>query len=91
MTKYLYDHPERASLWSHEDVLDTDIERTEYDKNFNEPEVYNSILDDEPAYHSLMNFPEDAEDALYTNDEENIFDDRDAYKEADQDDIYYFI
>lgn len=90
MTKYLHDKPERDSLWRQDEILDADLEKQEYDKNFRDSDVYNSILDENPVYHSLMNFPEEDEDALYATDD-NIFDDRDAYKDADQDDIYYFI
>lgn len=90
MTKYLHDLPERDSLWRQDDILDADLEKAEFDQNFAAPDVYNSILDEEPVYHSLMNFPEDDEDALYAS-QENVFDDRDAYKDANQDDIYYFI
>jgi hypothetical protein len=93
MTKYLHDQPEHGKLWRHDEVLDNDLERMEHDKNFEQSDVYNSILDDEPAYHSLMNFPEEEEDRLYANayEEDNVFEDRDSYKNADQDDIYYFI
>lgn len=95
MTKYLHDAPKHDTLWSHEEILDNDLERLEHDKNFEESDVYNSILDDEPAYHSLMNFPEDDEERLYASNygdsDDNIFDDRDSYKNADTDDIYYFI
>jgi hypothetical protein len=96
MTKYLHDFPKHDVLWSHEEVLDNELEKLEHDKNFeDDDEVYNSILDEEPAYHSLMNFPEDEEDALYADSYENpdndIFEDRESYKNADQDDIYYFI
>jgi hypothetical protein len=97
MTKYLHDFPKHDALWSHEEVLDNELEKLEHDKNFEEDgQVYNSILDEEPAYHSLMNFPEDEEDALYAadayeNPDDDIFEDRESYKNADQDDIYYFI
>jgi len=96
MTKYLYDAPEHESLWSHDGILDNDLERLEHDKNFQDSDVYNSILDEEPAYHSLMNFPEEEEDTMYadaydTTEEEDVFEDRDAYKNADMDDVYYFI
>ena len=89
MTKYLYDKPESGSLWQ-SDILDIDLEKQEFDKNFANSDVYNSIIDEEPVYHSLMNFPEDEEDALYVADESEA-DDRNSYKDADKDNIYYFI
>ena len=95
MSKHLYDNPEHETLWSHDGILDNDLERMEHDKNFEESDVYNSILDEEPAYHSLMNFPEEEDDRLYANayeaSEDDVFDDRDAYKDANVDDVYYFI
>lgn len=95
MTKYLYDQPENEPLWSNDGILDNDLERMEHDKNFEATDVYNSILDEEPAFHSLMNFPEDEEDKMYASaydsSEDEIFDDRDAYKNADTDNVYYFI
>ncbi len=96
MTKYLHDYPEHDTLWRHDDILDNDLEKLEHEKNFEEAEVYNSILDDEPAYHSLMNFPEDEEETLYANtyesfEDEDVFEDRDSYKDADRDNAYYFI
>ena len=95
MTKYVNDLPEHDNLWRHEEVLDNDLERLEHDKNFESNDVYNSILDDEPAFHSLMNFPEEDDERMHAESDEdsqdNVFDDRDAYKNADNDDMYYFI
>ena len=93
MTKYQHDTPENETLWSHDGILDNDLERLEHDKNFEESDVYNSILDEEPAYHSQMNFPEDDDERMFANayEDDDIFDDRDSYKNADTDDVYYFI
>jgi len=96
MTKYLHDLPEHASLWSHQDdILDNDLERLAYEKEVRS-DVYNSILDEEPTYHSLMNFPEEEDDQLYQYaldeyDNDDAFGDRDNYKNADRDEVYYFI
>jgi hypothetical protein len=96
MTKYLHDQPEHVSLWSHQhDILDNDLERLAYEKEAGS-DVYNSILDEEPTYHSLMNFPEEEEENLYQYaldeyDDDDVFGDRDNYKNADRDEMYYFI
>ena len=96
MTKYLHDVTEPRSLWRHqEDILDHDLERLEYGNSAGS-DVYNSILDDEPTYHSLMNFPEEEDERLYAcapddYDEQDVFGDREDYKKADQDEVYYFI
>jgi hypothetical protein len=103
MRRYNDDFSEQSHLWGHTDILDTDLEKLEFDKNFDSTEEnYNSILDDEPAYHSLMNFPEEEQDELYAYDEENdadyetesendTFDHRDSYRDADRDDAFYLI
>ncbi|CAM3418795.1 hypothetical protein FLLO111716_09130 [Flavobacterium longum] len=91
MTRFTHEHPGHELPWPHESILDNDLERLEHDRNFAESDVYNSILDDEPTYHSLMNFPEEDQDGLYAHQEDDVFDDRDSYKEANRDDVYYFI
>lgn len=104
MTKFTYSIPEDDTLWGHTDILDTDLEKLEFSKNFEDEEVYNSILDEQPVYHSLMNFPEEEEDGLsavneedynedneVNNSEENSVEDRNSYQDADKDGIYYFI
>jgi len=107
MGELKYDFTRPKVLWGHTDLLDTDLEKIEFDKNFGgEEDVYYSILDDEPVYHSLMNFPEDEEDALYAeeseddDDETNVgdnaedeeaFKDRESYRDTDQDNVYYLI
>ncbi|HLA54484.1 MAG TPA: hypothetical protein VK623_00140 [Flavobacterium sp.] len=93
----------QSNLWGHTDILDADLEKLEFDKNFDSTEEnYNSILDDEPAYHSLMNFPEEEQDELYAYEVENeedydtvpeddTFDHRDSYRDTDRDDAFYLI
>jgi hypothetical protein len=103
--KYDFSRPEL--LWGHTDILETDLEKIEYDKNFaGEEGTYYSILDDEPVYHSLMNFPEEEEDALYAEaaddddddnntgsdiEEDDTFDNRNSYRNTDLDNVYYLI
>lgn len=91
MTRFTHEHPGHELPWPQESILDNDFERLEHDHNFAESDVYNSILDDEPMYHSLMNFPENDQDSLYAHQEDDVFDGGDSYKEANQDDVYYFI
>lgn len=97
-----YDTSRQEHLWGRTDILDTDLEKLEFDKNFDVTEVYNSILDEEPTYHSIMNFPEEEQEQLYAFDEEmdqesgsyednDAFQDRNSYREIDRDDTYYLI
>lgn len=106
--KFDFSRPE--VLFGHTDLLDTDLEKLEFDLNFARVEEYSSIFEPEPVYHSLMNFPEEEEDALYAeeateyvedegeasaddtvDDEDDVFRNRDWYRDTDQDNVYYLI
>lgn len=101
MSKYIFDIPGQQSYWGESDIVDSDLEKLEFDKVFSEPVVYNSILDEDPAYRSLMNFPEEDQDALYAEEDEDDEEptdshaeedpDRESYKTVDQENMYYFI
>jgi hypothetical protein len=104
MTKFMYDIPEHDTLWGHTDILNNDLENLEYGKGFSSDLVHASPIDEESG-SSLLNFPEEEQDNLYleTEDEQieedseeienddNTFEDRNSYRDADQDDMYYFI
>ena len=91
------------SLWGYTDILETDIEQMEFNKNFDVEDIaYASILDDDASFPSLLNFPEDEEDDLYNDNDDDTssrgqsendgdFDTRDHYKDAFKEGTSYFI
>lgn len=93
-----------SNSWGHTDLLDTDYEQLEFNKNFDyKHDVYSSILDTEANYNLLLNFPDDEQDTLYayedeqeiadTNatDEDDELNERNSYRDRNLDDAYYLI
>ena len=87
-------------LWGYTDILEIDLEQHEFDRNFPSSDEYASIIDEEPVYHSIMNFSEEDEDeyedepdanADQDSDADEPFKDRESYRETDMDNVYYLI
>ena len=105
MGELKYDFSKLEILWGHSYLMGTDLEKIEYDKNFAELDgVYISIFDDEPVYQSIINYREeplriqslskedDEENAdVDLNENDDTANDRDSYRDTDQDNVYYLI
>ncbi len=92
MGELKYDFTRPEVLFGHTDLLDTDLEKHEFDLNFAKVEEYSSIFEPEPVYHSLMNFPEEEEEALYAQEATDNVDDEDEASvegEADDEDDFF--
>ncbi len=90
-----------SNLLGQSDILEIDLEKIEFDMNFNTDNKL-TMFDGTPEYGSLINFSEpDGEmygdeeawnpDMGADDDEDEVFEDRDSYRNADLDDVYYFI
>jgi len=99
MERYKNTLHEHDSLWGYTDILESDLEQIEFDKNFSG----DSDTSIEDGFESLLNFPEEEQDDLYTNEpddededmevesEDDIISNRDSYRDYDRDNVYYFI
>jgi len=87
-------------LWGYTDILESDLEQREFDKNFSSD--FATFIED--GLGSLLNFPEEEQENLYTNEsdedqdedlevesEDDTHTDRDSYRDHDRDNVYYFI
>ena len=98
MANYINDFAIDDSLWGHTDILGLDLEKMEFNSNFDSYEAeYHSIIDEKQPYQSFLSFFGKTEDVIYNTDEEednesdNNLEDRESYRDTDRDDFYYFI
>ena len=92
-----------SNLLGQSDILEIDLEQIEFDMNFAKAnDKYLSIFDEVPAHSGFINFSEpDGEvygdeelpdtDMDADDDDDNVFEDRDSYRNTNLDDVYYFI
>ncbi len=92
-----------SNLLGQSDILEIDLEQIEFDMNFaiaNNKHL--SMFEDIPSHIGFINFS-DPDGELYgdepipdndmdaDDDDDNVFEDRDSYRNTNLDDVYYFI
>ena len=90
------------SIWGVQNILDTDHEMIEFELNFpshvqvdnylaDELNVYSSSMNFSPVENEMLSQDEDLEDDDDVLEGGNSFEDRDSYRDANQDGVYYLI